>query len=288
MAVAGIAETPIPRTCTGPHTRVMASLLGLADYASGSDDQSTPLAVGRLSRSEVPAEGRAGVSFADAAPGLKAEETKGGAGVNDDAQAGSEGRNVEHTGSIHPAPATLSSSLVPSLPLSLSSSLLFSADVPAPPSAPPSLAAQQAVARYMGLQRDSGFQLVQNLRGHKELGNPYLFDEVASHFRIQQAGTRFTPDAFDPAEITPEQLERRSKRRRFARATPAPAAPAASSASLSAAAASAGAIAAHTAVATDVVDSASLAAAVAAATANVRSQQRAQQQGAVPRQSRWG
>lgn len=46
------------------------------------------------------------------------------------------------------------------------------------------------------------FVLVQSIRRNKEFGNPHILDKVVEHFHIDQFGSNFRKDVFDPKEIT--------------------------------------------------------------------------------------
>jgi hypothetical protein len=44
--------------------------------------------------------------------------------------------------------------------------------------------------------------VLQSIRSNKEFGNPYILNKVVEHFNIDQFGTNFPKEVFDPSDVT--------------------------------------------------------------------------------------
>ena len=48
--------------------------------------------------------------------------------------------------------------------------------------------------------------MLQSIRRNKEFGNPYILNIVVDHFKIQETGSNYPKEIFDPCEITAVRL----------------------------------------------------------------------------------
>jgi hypothetical protein len=66
----------------------------------------------------------------------------------------------------------------------------------------PSQAADAAVVEkikhYMSLKEEQGFDLTDSIRSKKNFGNPYIFNIAVEHFKIDEIGSNYPPELFDP------------------------------------------------------------------------------------------
>lgn len=55
-----------------------------------------------------------------------------------------------------------------------------------------------SIKYYTDAMINHNFNLVEHIRGYRDFGNPYILSNVVDHFAIDQYGTNYPPELFDP------------------------------------------------------------------------------------------
>lgn len=66
---------------------------------------------------------------------------------------------------------------------------------------------------YIEKKEDEGFDLTASIRSKKIFGNPYILSSVVQHFGIQEYGSEYPIDKWNPAKIQEDYDEEEIKRR---------------------------------------------------------------------------
>ena len=81
----------------------------------------------------------------------------------------------------------------------------------------PSQAADAAVVEkikhYMSLKEEQGFDLTDSIRSKKNFGNPYIFNIAVEHFKIDEIGSNYPSELFDPHGYTESDFESAIRKR---------------------------------------------------------------------------
>ena len=56
----------------------------------------------------------------------------------------------------------------------------------------------EKIKHYMELKEQQGFDLTDSIRSKKNFGNPYLFNIAVEHFKIDEVGSNYPSELFDP------------------------------------------------------------------------------------------
>jgi HCNGP-like protein len=65
----------------------------------------------------------------------------------------------------------------------------------------------QKVADYIQLQHLNGFNLAENIEHNKNFGNPNIFFKVVEHFGIDETGSNYPTNLFDPHDYEGQDYE---------------------------------------------------------------------------------
>jgi len=79
---------------------------------------------------------------------------------------------------------------------------------------PPDQQAVETCEYYLTAAQEHGFHLIDTIRNNKEFANPYILAKVVDFYHIEQSGSNFSPDVFNPQELSAADFEGNFKRRK--------------------------------------------------------------------------
>jgi len=71
----------------------------------------------------------------------------------------------------------------------------------------------ERIKDYIEKKQEEGFDLTESIRSKKIFGNPYILSSVVQHFGIQEYGSEYPIDKWDPMAYQNEDYEEEIKRR---------------------------------------------------------------------------
>jgi hypothetical protein len=86
-------------------------------------------------------------------------------------------------------------------------------NLPPPPTLPADEAVVDKIRNYLELKAQDGFDLTNNIRSKKNFGNPYIFSIAVEHFKIDEVGSNYPTELFDPHGYDESDYEAAVKRR---------------------------------------------------------------------------
>lgn len=93
-------------------------------------------------------------------------------------------------------------------------------DLPPAPIQPPDEAVVDKIRNYLELKAEDGFDMTNNIRSKKNFGNPYIFSIAVEHFKIDEIGSNYPQQLFDPHGYHESDYEAAIKKRYSGAAAP--------------------------------------------------------------------
>lgn len=95
----------------------------------------------------------------------------------------------------------------------IKSTLKFFQQIPPASTTPPDTETLETINRYLEAKSLHEFDLSENIKSNKEFGNPYILTKVVKHYAIDEIGSNYPKELYDPHKYTSEDFEENIRKR---------------------------------------------------------------------------
>lgn len=71
----------------------------------------------------------------------------------------------------------------------------------------------EKIHQYLEAKKLHGFDLAQNIKTHKDFGNPYILTKIVEHFQIDEIGSNYPKELYNPHGYSTSDFEENIRRR---------------------------------------------------------------------------
>lgn len=116
--------------------------------------------------------------------------------------------SISKTLMSYQTPAATESPSIPAVPVKK-----LMDDIPPASAEPPDRETLETIHRYLEAKRLHEFDLSDNIKSNKEFGNPSILTKVVKHYDIDEIGSNYPAELFDPHKYTLDDFEESIRRR---------------------------------------------------------------------------